>query len=521
MWVEVLLALVSVATAAYLYIKRRIGWFKSHGICEHDFSFPGGCTEVNSAFAGKMSFIRVTSAIYEKQKDKKMVGLHGMLGLDRSIILIDLDLIKQIFVKDFDYFTNKEKMDFGNKYINSALFALEGETWRRARHASTPVFTSGKLRKMSRLMKKVAHDLVAQLDKFASTGEDVDACDLSLKFTVTVIANAGFGIDANAFEPQGEKFYKMARKIAGTDRTVWDIFKIIGSFLLAKLLPKMKMSFLDTDTVNFFNDIIDQRLKMRNTEAAKRNDMVDLFTETMMGNVAENEYKSEVSQDLEGSELSKPKKFTEEEMDCILRGNLFAMFFAGMELPANMMSGCIFFLAKNQDIQERLFQEVTEANLDEQLEYDTIMKLPYLDMVVREAMRHNGSVDPNLVCSRDYAVPGTDITIPKGTRVLFSTYGISMDDRYFPNPTEFNPEHFNPTNKEKRSSTTDVVFSLGPRQCIGNRFAILQFKTGIANMVNKFRILPATRLPEKYEVDPKAGSLKIKGGIWVKFERRE
>ena len=437
--------------------------------------------------------------------------MHGFLGQSKSIMVIDPNFIKQIFIKDFDYFTNKRKFDLGNKYLDNALFLLEGDSWRKARHASTPVFTSGKLKKMSKLMKKVADDLVAQLDKFASTGEEVDANELSLKFTVTVIANAGFGIDANAFEPEGEQFYKMARRIGGTDRTTWDIVKVLIGLIFPKILTKtlkLSLEMIDEGSVQFFNDIIDQRLRMTNIHATKRNDMVDLFKETMMGNVAEDGMSESTN------------KITEEEMDTIMRGNLFAMFLAGMELPATMMSGCTYFLARFQDIQERLFLEIKEADLEANLEYNTIMNLPYLDMVVKESMRHSASTDGSLVCSKDYNVPGTDATIPKGTKVTLSTYGIAMDERYFPNPTAFNPEHYNSTNKEKRSSATDVVFSIGPRQCIGTRFAMLQLKMGIANMVSKFLILPTSRLPDKYEADPKAGSFKVKGGIWVKFERR-
>ena len=158
-----------------------------------------------------------------------------MLGQSKAIMVIDPNLIKQIFIKDFDYFTNKRKFNSGSKYIDNALFLLEGERWRKARHASTPVFTCGKLKKMSKLMKKVADELVAQLNKFASTGEDVDANELSLKFTVTVIANAGFGIDANAFDPQGEQFYKMARRIGGTDLTSMDMIK----FLMGRIFPEV------------------------------------------------------------------------------------------------------------------------------------------------------------------------------------------------------------------------------------------------------------------------------------------
>ena len=66
------------------------------------------------------------------------------------------------------------------------------------------------MKKMSKVMKKVADDLLAQLDKFATSGEEVDGKDLSFKYTVTIIANAGFGIDANALDgsPQGVQFLK-------------------------------------------------------------------------------------------------------------------------------------------------------------------------------------------------------------------------------------------------------------------------------------------------------------------------
>ena len=53
------------------------------------------------------------------------------------------------------------------------------------------------MKKMSKMMKKVANDLLAQLDKFAASGEDVDGKDLSFKFTVTIIANAGVKFNIN------------------------------------------------------------------------------------------------------------------------------------------------------------------------------------------------------------------------------------------------------------------------------------------------------------------------------------
>ena len=66
MWVNVLLFLMAVATAAYLYIRRNVGWFKSRGIYENEFVFPYGSSQVKKGFRGEISFSMVTREIYEK-----------------------------------------------------------------------------------------------------------------------------------------------------------------------------------------------------------------------------------------------------------------------------------------------------------------------------------------------------------------------------------------------------------------------------------------------------------------------
>ena len=154
------------------------------------------------------------------------------------------------------------------------------------------------------------------------------------------------------------------------------------------------------------------------------------------------------------------------------------------------------------------------------MDYNTIMSLPYLDMVVYESMRHFPIVEITRLCTKDYRVPGTDFTIPKGMPVVASAPGIMMDEKYYPNPTRFNPENFSVGNKEKRSPYAFLIFGHGPRNCIGNRLGLLKVKTGVAHIVHNFRIMATPRTPQKLELDPKRTSIEIKEGAWVKFERR-
>ena len=66
MWVNVLMFLVAVAIAVYLYARRNVGWFKARGIPEDEFIFPYGTREAKDGFQGKVSFSMVTSKLYEK-----------------------------------------------------------------------------------------------------------------------------------------------------------------------------------------------------------------------------------------------------------------------------------------------------------------------------------------------------------------------------------------------------------------------------------------------------------------------
>ena len=70
-------------------------------------------------------------------------------------------------------------------------------------------------------------------------------------------------------------------------------------------------------------------------------------------------------------------------------------------------------------------------------------------------------------CTKDYKIPDSDVTIEKGTMLMISTYGLHMDERYFPNPEKFDPDRFTDEEKAKRSHYAYLPFGEGPRFCIG------------------------------------------------------
>lgn len=108
-----------------------------------------------------------------------MFGYHGF---GKTLLVInDLDLAKQIFIKDFDYFLDRRSLDLGHEYFNNMLVFLEGESWKEMRTITSPVFTSGKLKNMTKMINGVGKDFAYHIEKLALTEEEANARDLSTR----------------------------------------------------------------------------------------------------------------------------------------------------------------------------------------------------------------------------------------------------------------------------------------------------------------------------------------------------
>jgi len=124
------------------------------------------------------------------------------------------------------------------------------------------------------------------------------------------------------------------------------------------------------------------------------------------------------------------------------------------------MTFCTYELALNQDIQDRLREEIEEVleNYNGEVTYDAIAEMKYLDMVLNETLRRYPILDSHLRKSvKEFKIPNSDLVIPAGTGILIPVIGIHNDERYYENPEKFDPERFTDENVKKR-----VPFSYMP-----------------------------------------------------------
>ena len=61
--------------------------------------------------------------------------------------------------------------------------------------------------------------------------------------------------------------------------------------------------------------------------------------------------------------------------------------FAAMDTTSNALAVILDLLAQHPEVQDKLRQEIIEASKGEDMGYDTLVSLPYLDAVCRETLR--------------------------------------------------------------------------------------------------------------------------------------
>jgi cytochrome P450 len=157
MWQILLAVFLGLLAWLYIRVQKKFNYFASNGVAQDPGFFPLGSNSSWKLATGKLAFTKLTDETYEKFPTEKIVGWYGPFG-QPVLIVRDLDLAKNVLIKDFDHFVDRRKMDLSkktNKYFLEMLVSMTGDKWKRMRAILSPVFTSGKLRAMIPMMNKV------------------------------------------------------------------------------------------------------------------------------------------------------------------------------------------------------------------------------------------------------------------------------------------------------------------------------------------------------------------------------
>ncbi|KAJ5773323.1 hypothetical protein N7457_008219 [Penicillium paradoxum] len=183
---------------------------------------------------------------------------------------------------------------------------------------------------------------------------------------------------------------------------------------------------------------------------------------------------------------------------------------AGADTTAITINAIIYFCLKHPRVWERLRTEISKSQTDETkvVSYKSAREFPYLEAVVREAMRYN----PGVAMPLERYVPEGGLTLPNGdfvpagSIVGLNPYVVSRNKpTWGEDAEEFRPERWlrdeaHETEQEfqerlQAMNSADFTFGAGSRMCTGKHFATLQIYKVIATLVSRYDIKLAH--PEK------------------------
>ncbi|RZB40914.1 p450 domain containing protein [Asbolus verrucosus] len=209
------------------------------------------------------------------------------------------------------------------------------------------------------------------------------------------------------------------------------------------------------------------------------------------------------------SEIGKTSKNVQFLTNEDITAQALIFFFGGFDTASSLMCFLGHELAVNQHIQRRLKEEIRKLLIDTdgKITYEHLLSMKYLDMVISETLRKWPQATwLDRKCTKEFEIEPKNEGEPRlkvnvGDICWLPVYAIHKDPNYYPNPDVFDPERFSDENKDKIKPTTYLPFGIGPRNCIGSRFALLETKILMFHLLTNFDIVPTekTQIPLKID----------------------
>ncbi|XP_076242843.1 cytochrome P450 4C1 [Calliopsis andreniformis] len=180
-----------------------------------------------------------------------------------------------------------------------------------------------------------------------------------------------------------------------------------------------------------------------------------------------------------------------------IREEVDTFMFRGHDTTAMSICFTIMLLAEHEEIQKRARAEVNAIMQENggKLTMSGLQCLSYLERCIKESLRLYPSV-PFISRLPEMEVKLSDYTLPANTVVHVHILDLHRDPYYWPNPMVFDPDRFLPENMKGRHPYAYVPFSAGPRNCIGQRFAMLELKTTLGLLLHNFYFEPVDYLKD-------------------------
>jgi len=422
-------------------------------------------------------------------------------GLRPRILISDLDMVKQILVKDISLFTNRPDVPRGLP----TLLALRDQRWKEIRHILTPTFSSYKMKGMVPIMNDCAGILTEVLEQKVGTQFDIYGYFQGL--TLDVISRCALALQLDCQRKPDDTVLLAIRKLFTMElsRIVVMLVCFPGMRnVFRRLFAFAPQSKLIGFIITHLKTVIENR--RRDKEDPVLVDALHLLLEASEG-------KHETAEGTEGQILLNDDEIV---------WNAYVFLLAGYQTTSSALAYTTHLFSIHPDIQEKVYQEVMDnIGMEDDITYENVNSLTYMELVINESLRMYPPL-PLLVsreCKETTVINGT--TIPVNAVVDVPVWSIHHDPNLWPDPEIFDPLRHTQEEKSKRHPMAFLPFGVGPRNCIGARFAYLEMKIALAKFVRKFVVNRCDKTRDPLPTLVLTSNMTPDDGVWVTLESRQ
>lgn len=408
-------------------------------------------------------------SIFEKNKANKNV-LAMWTGPFCFVYLRTLSDIEKL-LSDNNQLRKAINYSYLEPWLGQGLINSEGPIWQKHRKMITPSFHFKILEGFLEIMNSKLEIFSEVLEKKVGTGY-FDLEPFIANYSLDVITETAMSTNVDAQRTNSE-FIDCIKSL--TEVIIVRSVKIMYYFQPIFNLSPYKGQ--ETKSINYVNEYIAKILDNKRTEAKNLKKVKN--TENDIG-AKEKLALLDMLLQLQFSNA----KITDKE----IYDEVNTFMFAGHDTVSSALSFVIYNLAIHQDVQEKVYAEVVEVLGDSKPTYQSLMNFKYLERVIKETMRLYPSV-PYIGRRLKKDMPITDgHIVPKDCDVAVFIYDHHRNPENFPDPEKFDPDRFLPENIANRHPYAYIPFSAGSRNCIGQKFAMMEQLATVSHLLRHFRI---------------------------------
>ena len=437
-----------------------------------------------------------------------------------NVFLIGFGPLSRIVIMEPDLLADVLSRNNGDKYVKPAVFnaifipvvgrhnllVAEGREHERARRMINPAFHHTNLKSMVSIMAgETARAIDQLLSKANSDSNRQEAVDLQLEFnklTLSIIASSALGSGSQTVENAMEVICRVF--IESLDAISYRSMNMVNQIPFLSRLPFWKKDVLDRNArivAKLVDQIIADRRQGRTSSLSVGSDLLDLLLS---------------AEDDDG------QPFSDQE----IKEQALTFVAAGSETTGNLMVWMLYVLMTHDDVFQACREEVDRV-LQKGIEpsNEHLADLVICEAVINETLRLYPPA-PVFVrqCVQEHTI-GTQqkIRIPAGATVVVMSYGLHRRADLWPRPLEFDYTRWlrDPSTGLKPKLPHPFAFlpfAAGPRNCIGQNYALLEAKIMLAMFVQRcnFELVPGQKIVPDLKI-----TMRTKYGLFAKITKRQ